>query len=70
MATMTPAFREDGRLMDMDGVTVESSTQAAHERSPRWTAAHAEAARFLGECVAAGAVLGMVAAAGRSRRGQ
>ena len=34
----------------------------------RWTDAHAEAARFLGECLGAGAVLGMIAALGRVRR--
>jgi hypothetical protein len=39
-------------------------------RTLRWTDAHAEAARFVGECVGAGAVLGMVAAMSRSRRGE
>lgn len=37
-------------------------------RPLRWTDAHTEAARFVGECVGAGAVLGMVAALGRSSR--
>jgi hypothetical protein len=43
---------------------------AARGRAPRWTAAHAETARFLGECVGAGAVLGMVAAMSRGRGGE
>ena len=34
----------------------------------RWTDAHAEAARFLGECFGAGALLGTLVAMGRVRR--
>jgi hypothetical protein len=45
MATTTPESRADGRPMDGDGETVESISQPAHGRAPRWTAAHAEAAR-------------------------
>ena len=36
-------------------------------RRARWTDAHAEAARFLGECIGAGAVLGTIVAMGRVR---
>jgi len=36
----------------------------------RWTAAHAEVARFLGECCAVGAVLGLVVELARPRRGE
>jgi hypothetical protein len=68
MATSTPGSRVDGRPVAGDGETIESSSLAAHGRPPRWTAAHTEAARFLGECIGGGAVLGMVAAASRSRR--
>jgi hypothetical protein len=68
VATKTPEFRVDGRPMDGDGETVERFSQAAHGRAPRWTTAHTEAARFIGQCVGAGAVLGMVAAATRSLR--
>ena len=39
-------------------------------RTPRWTHAHTEAARFVGECLGAGAVLGMVAALRRPRAGE
>jgi hypothetical protein len=71
MATNMPGFRMDGRLPDGDGETVESSSHVAtHVRAPRWTAAHTEAARFLGECIGAGAVLGMLTAMARTRRGE
>jgi hypothetical protein len=40
---------------------------AGPARRPRWTDAHAEAARFLGECIGAGAVLGTIVAMGRVR---
>ena len=69
MATYMPGFRVDGRRTDGDGEAVESSSGVATRgRAPRWTAAHTEAARFVGECVGAGAVLGMVAAMSRSWR--
>ncbi len=62
MATDMPASRTQARLTDRDGDT--------HGWAPRWTAAHTETARFLGTCVGAGAVLGMVAAMSRARGGQ
>jgi hypothetical protein len=68
MATKTPEFRVDGRPVDGAGEIVESFGLAAHGRAPRWTTAHTEAARFIGECVGTGAVLGMVAAATCFRR--
>ena len=69
MATDEPGSRVDGQSTDGVGETVESSRRAArHGRAPRWTDAHTEAAWFLGECVGAGAVLGMVAAISRPRR--
>jgi hypothetical protein len=68
MTTHTPDSRVDGRLVDGDGETVESSSQAARGRAPRWTAAHTEAAWFLGECIGGGAVLGMIAAMSRPWR--
>jgi hypothetical protein len=62
MVTDATASRSEARLTDRDGGT--------HAWAPRWTAAHAETARFLGTCVGAGAVLGMVAAMSRARGGQ
>jgi hypothetical protein len=71
MATNMAALPVDGRATDGDEETVENSSRAAtHVRAPRWTAAHTEAARFLGECIGAGAVLGMVAAMSRPQRGE
>jgi hypothetical protein len=54
--------RTDARLTDRD--------EGTHGWAPRWTAAHTETARFLGTCVGAGAVLGMVDALSRARGGQ
>jgi hypothetical protein len=36
----------------------------------RWTAAHTEVARFLGECFAVGALLGLVVEMARPRKGE
>jgi hypothetical protein len=70
MATNMPGFRVDGRLTDGDGETLDSSSHVATQvRAPRWTAAHTEVARFLGECVGVGAVLGMVTAMARTPKG-
>jgi hypothetical protein len=71
MVTDTPASRTDAGLTDGGGEMAESSEGVAtHRRAPRWTPAHTETARFLGECVGAGAVLGMVAAMSRAPRGE
>ena len=64
MATDMQGSWLDGPLTDGDREPVAG---ARHGRA-RWTAAHAEAARFVGECIGAGAVLGMVAAM-RPRKG-
>ena len=70
MATNMLESRVDRRLTDGDGETVGRSTHVAtHVRAPRWTAAHSEVARFLGECIGAGAVLGMVTAMARTPKG-
>jgi hypothetical protein len=69
MATDMPAIRVLGRLTGADGESLEIFGHVAPHGRGRWTAAHAEAARFLGECIGAGAVLGMVAAM-RPRRGE
>jgi hypothetical protein len=53
--------RSEVRLTDRGGGT--------HGWAPRWTAAHTETARFLGTCVGAGAVMGMVASMRRARGG-
>lgn len=69
MVTDTRASSVHGRRTDGAGRTVEGSHRVgARLRVPRWTDAHTEAAWFVGECVGAGAVLGIVAAWGRSWR--
>jgi hypothetical protein len=71
MATDMPTSRRDAPPTDGGVATAEVSGHVATQaRAPRWTPAHTEAARFLGECVGAGAVLGMVAAMSRERRGE
>jgi hypothetical protein len=72
MATDMPGSRVEGRVIDPAGATVESSFRGpTHRGGPRWwTTAHTEAARFVGECIGAGAVLGMVAAMSRARRAE
>jgi len=70
MARNMHRLRVAGPLTGGDAESLgRSGVVAAHARAPRWTAAHTEAARFVGECIGAGAVLGM-AAAMRPRRGE
>jgi hypothetical protein len=69
MATDMPALPVPGRRTGADGTSMEVFGSMAPHGRGRWTAAHAEAARFLGECIGVGAVLGMVAAM-RPRRGK
>ena len=47
-----------------------SPPASSHRTTERWTAAHREAARFIGGCFAAGAVLGAVVQVARPARGQ
>jgi hypothetical protein len=71
MATDMPGSRMDGRVSDGDGRTVQNSHHVpTRGGAPRWTTAHTEAARFVGECIGAGAVLGMIAAMSRMRSAQ
>jgi len=71
MATDMSGSRTVGRVSDGDGRTVLSSRHGALPGgAPRWTTAHTEAARFVGECIGAGAVLGMLAAMSRMRSPQ
>jgi hypothetical protein len=51
----------------VDGGPGDADVLPRPARRPRWTDAHAEAARFLGECIGAGAVLGTIVAMGRVR---
>jgi hypothetical protein len=67
MATGTARPQRVGPPTDGDGRTDPTTTRVG---APRWTTAHTEAARFLGRCVGAGAVLGMVAAMSRTPRGE
>ena len=70
MARNMHRSRVGGALTSGDVETPgRSGVVAAHPRALRWTTAHTEAARFVGECIGAGAVLGM-AAAMRPRRGE
>ncbi len=69
MAMDTPAPRLWGRRRCADAESSSSAGRLVGRLRPvRWTDAHTEAAWFVGECVGAGAVLGMVAAMGRSSR--
>jgi hypothetical protein len=68
MATDMAGAHLAGRLTDGDEQAVDSADPRTTDASaPRWTTAHAEAARFIGECIGAGAVLEMVAAMSRPR---
>jgi hypothetical protein len=65
----TPAPRLPGRRRCAEAGNSSSAGRLGGRLRPlRWTDAHTEAAWFIGECVGAGAVLGMVAAMGRSSR--
>jgi len=71
MATDMSGSRTVGRVIDGDGRVVQSFRHVATRGdAPRWTTAHTEAARFVGECIGAGAVLGMIAAMSRMRSAQ
>jgi hypothetical protein len=47
-----------------------ASPTSPHAMADGWTPAHSEAARFLGECFAVGAVLGLVTEMARPMRGK
>ncbi|CCH88137.1 protein of unknown function [Modestobacter italicus] len=64
----TPAPRLRGRRCTDAGNRSSAARLGGRLRPLGWTDAHTEAAWFVGECVGAGAVLGVVAALGRSAR--
>ena len=68
MRTEMPGCRVEARLVAGDHA-VGGTGPGTQGRTPRWTPVHTEAARFVGECTGAGAVLGMVAAMRRPRAG-
>jgi hypothetical protein len=64
-----------GTLIDKAPGLTHALTRGASPTSTRamadgWTPAHSEAARFLGECFAVGAVLGIVTEVARPMRGK
>jgi hypothetical protein len=60
MTTNPYAFRIHGRpVVRARGLTTD-----------RWTAAHTEVTRFLGQCFAVGALLGLVVEMARPRKGE
>jgi hypothetical protein len=68
-ATSDASLLEDGHRSDLD-VPRGSGPGSLFLTTDRWTAAHTEAARFLGECVAVGALLGLVVEMARPRKGE
>jgi hypothetical protein len=78
MRTNPYEFRTDGRPTDQAREAVGDLRVAEIQvgpTSPRgvaygWTPAHSEAFRFLGECFAVGAVLGLVTEMARPMRGK
>jgi hypothetical protein len=62
MTTNPYEFRVGGRPTDQAPGTfrLSAATLAPHVTTQNWTPAHTAAARFLGGCLAAGALLGLV----------
>jgi hypothetical protein len=73
MTTNPYEFRVGGGPTDQAPATLRLSgaaTLAPRVTTQNWTAAHTEVARFLGECFAVGAVLGLVTELARPMMGK